>query len=326
MIPNDISHLSKCLKGSFRESICAELLSTIEEKYSHPNHGQFNEWETILQSMPKLNSLKTNLAQESIIIGTDQSIDQATKDDLEQRLKQLSPWRKGPFTIFGVHVDSEWRSDMKWQRVVSHIDLDEKLVLDVGCGNGYYALRMQASGAKLVLGIDPMWRHVMQFLALQKYVSCDQRAFVLPLALEELPKSTSGFDTIFSMGILYHRREPQEHLQDIYHRLRNGGEFILETLIIEDQSADVLIPNKRYANMHNVWVIPGIPIVKKWLEEINFTNIEVIDITKTSTQEQRQTEWSKGYSLSHALNPSDVRLTIEGYPAPIRAIIKCNKN
>ncbi|MCK5843119.1 MAG: DUF1698 domain-containing protein, partial [Victivallales bacterium] len=73
--------------------------------------------------------------------------------DLERVLKKLHPWRKGPFNLFGVEIDAEWRSNLKWNRLSDGISpLKGKLVLDLGCGNGYYGLRMIGEGAERVVG------------------------------------------------------------------------------------------------------------------------------------------------------------------------------
>ena len=151
------------------------------------------------------------------------------------------------------------------------------------------------------------------------------KPFVLPISFEEMPENTPGFDTIFSMGVLYHRQEPQAHLNKVYASLIEGGQLVLETLIIDDEDADVLIPNERYANMRNVWVIPSIDLLKTWLVEAGFVNIKVVDTTLTTIKEQRQTEWMARYSLEQALNPDDHSLTIEGYQAPLRATIIAEK-
>lgn len=36
---------------------------------------------------------------------------------LNSILEQLKPWRKGPFSLYGINIDTEWRSDWKWDRV-----------------------------------------------------------------------------------------------------------------------------------------------------------------------------------------------------------------
>lgn len=325
MLPPDRARLISLLTDSNLKQCRSEILTLLDEKYANPKHGHFVDWQNTFESLPELASTTTDLSQDSIVFGDSGDITQQDQSLLEEKLKELNPWRKGPFIIFGIHVDTEWRSDWKWSRIAPHIDLQDKLVLDIGCGNGYYALRMQALGAKLILGVDPSWHYAFQFHALQKYSTAPQQAFVLPFSFEELPVKHAQFDSIFSMGVLYHRQEPRTHLKQVFKRLAKGGQLILETLIIDDPDADVLIPNERYANMRNVWIIPSIKVLTDWLSESGFVDIQVLDTTMTTVEEQRQTEWMTRYSLAQALDPKDSRLTIEGYQAPLRATILATK-
>ncbi|MFK7816705.1 MAG: tRNA 5-methoxyuridine(34)/uridine 5-oxyacetic acid(34) synthase CmoB [Gammaproteobacteria bacterium] len=325
MIAPDRKELASAL-SSTKLKICQdEILSLLDEKYADPKHGHFKDWKRIFETLPNISASSTELNNDTILIGNPDDVSLEQKLSLEASLKELCPWRKGPFEVFGIHIDTEWRSDWKWSRISPYIDLKDKLVLDIGCGNGYYALRMQAMGAKLVLGVDPSWHYIFQFHALQKYSSLLQQTFVLPFGFEELPDNMSKFDTIFSMGVLYHRQEPQNHLSQVYESIEMRGQFVLETLIIDDEDADVLIPNERYANMRNVWVLPSIDLLKTWLSEAGFKNIKVVDTTMTTVEEQRQTEWMTRYSLAQALNPDDHSLTVEGYQAPLRTTIIAEK-
>ena len=325
MKPPDRARLIDVLTDSDLQKCQSEIIALLDEKYANPKHGHFVDWKNTYESLSELSATTTDFNQDAIVLGTSDDISSQDKGLLEEKLKELNPWRKGPFNVFGIHIDTEWRSDWKWARIAPHIELKDKRVLDIGCGNGYYALRMQAMGAKLVLGVDPSWHYVFQFHSLQKYSTLSQQAFVLPFSFEELPECLAGFDTIFSMGVLYHRQEPQTHLAQVFEKLAQDGEFVLETLIIDDPDADVLIPNERYANMRNVWVLPSIEVLKTWLSEAGFVDIQVIDITMTTVEEQRQTEWMTRYSLAQALNPKDSSLTVEGYQAPLRATVIARK-
>ena len=130
---------------------------------------------------------------------------------------------------------------------------------------------------------------------------------------------TQGFDTVFSMGVLYHRRSPLDHLEQLRSQLRKGGELVLETLIVDGPINHVLVPPNRYAMMNNVWFIPSVPTLNVWLKKIGFHKIRCVDVTKTSTQEQRTTNWMPYNSLSDFLDPTNRNKTIEGHPAPTRA-------
>jgi tRNA (mo5U34)-methyltransferase len=225
--------------------------------------------------------------------------------------------------VGGIHIDSEWRSNLKWRRVETAISpLAGKRVLDVGCGNGYYALRMRGQGASLVVGIDPTLCSVMQFQALAHFLPREP-VHVLPLRLHELPPQSRTFDTTFSMGVLYHQRSPLDHLRELRGTLRRGGELVLETLILPGDEQLARTPAGRYARMRNVWLLPSAAELLVWLERCSFTDARIADVTLTGADEQRTTEWMPFESLKEALLPDNPALTVEGWPAPRRAVVVC---
>jgi tRNA (mo5U34)-methyltransferase len=231
------------------------------------------------------------------------------------------PWRKGPLVLGGVTIDSEWRSDWKWERVRPHIGLRDQRILDIGCGNGYFGWRMLAEGARLVVGIDPMWVFFMQWLACRHFAG-DTPNYVLPLAAAKLPAGSAGFDTVFSMGVLYHQRNPLLLLREILTLLRPGGTLVLETLVLPDSTlGPVLVPRTRYARMRNVWAIPDKDELERWVREAGYASTRLVDVTVTITGEQRTTPWMAFESLAQALDPGDPGRTLEGYPAPTRAVL-----
>jgi len=262
--------------------------------------------------------------RERVAIGLD-NIDPNQRSQLEQALRALIPWRKGPFEVFGIHIDTEWRSDWKWDRVVPHLSsLEGRRVLDVGCGNGYHCLRMFGAGAARVIGIDPSPRFVVQFYMLKKYLG-DIPVDVLPVGIESLPPNLEAFDTTFSMGVFYHRRSPMDHLRELKDTLRPGGELVLETLVIEGGEGQVLVPEGRYAMMNNVWFIPSSITLTSWLRKSGFVDVRVVNECVTTTEEQRSTDWMRFHSLPEFLDPNNPALTAEGHPAPRRAVLIARK-
>ena len=277
----------------------------LDERLADGAHGDLDKWQRILDALPD-------------------AAEAAGKTDLvRELLLQLAPWRKGPFDVHGITIDAEWRSDMKWSRLAGAITaLAGRNILDVGCGNGFYALKMLEAGAGRVIGIDPTLLFVAQFEAIRRLTGITG-AHVLPLRLEELPQNARAFDTTFSMGVLYHRREPAAHLRELRGTLRSGGELVLETLILPGESLDVLKPASRYARMRNVWHLPTLAALGAWLDEAGFVERKLVDVSTTTVEEQRSTEWMPFESLAEALDPDDPTRTIEGLPAPTRAIIVC---
>ena len=296
------------------------LREQIESTVTIERHGNLPQWKEILHSLPCIKAKNVDFNQAAILIGNKTECDDATQQLIEEQFRRLHPWRKGPFSVFGLNIDTEWRSDLKWDRLKDHIsDLNNRTVLDVGCGSGYHCWRMAGAGAKLVVGLEPMMIYNTQFLALNKFLD-QNTVHLLPFPLEAMPKELKAFDSVFSMGVLYHRRSPFDHLYDLKNALRSGGELILETLIVDGGPHTVLVPEGRYAKMRNVWCIPSCETLACWLKRIGFKNIRLVDVSVTTPEEQRVTDWMNYESLADFLDPNDATLTIEGDPAPKRAI------
>lgn len=317
----DYTPLLEALKTTPARAWLKTLPADLKLALAPRTHGRLYDWRKTLDRLPDLSAHDIDLQQSCIRIGASDELDPGQRKPLNEILLSLVPWRKGPYCLFGIHIDSEWRSNQKWNRLENHIQaLHGRLVLDVGCGSGYHCWRMAGAGATRVIGIDPALLFVVQFQALKHFVP-GLPVDVLPLALEQLPAKLQAFDTVFSMGVLYHRRSPIDHLLQLRDCLRPGGELVLETLIIEAESGEVLTPRDRYAKMPNVWFIPSLPSLERWLQRCGFDRIRCIDVTTTSTREQRQTSWSTGASLREFLAPDNHSMTVEGYAAPRRAIV-----
>ncbi len=107
--------------------------------------------------------------------------------------------------------------------------------------------------------------------------------------------------------------------------LVQGGELVLETLVIEGDAQQVLVPEDRYAQMRNVWFLPSVATLSLWLRRAGFTEVRCVDVSTTSTEEQRSTDWMRYQSLAEFLHPDNPSLTIEGLPAPKRAVMIARK-
>jgi len=95
---------------------------------------------------------------------------------------------------------------------------------------------------------------------------------------------------------------------------------VLETLVVDGDAERVLLPAGRYARMRNVWMIPSPAAGERWLQRAGFNRARCVDVTATSTDEQRSSDWMRFESLTEALDPADPRRTVEGLPAPRRGI------
>lgn len=298
-----------------------EALLAEKERFISEVDGNARRLLPLLERLPQIPGVAIDLAAETIRIGHQADLDAAQRAELREILMEFRHWRKGPFSIFGIEVDSEWRSDLKWNRIKEQIaPLAGRRILDVGSSCGYYLLRMAASRPRLALGLEPYAPFYCQYLLLQRLIG-ESCVHCWPLKLEELPAMAGCFDSVFHMGVLSHQRAPIDALKQLAGLLRRGGELVLETLIVEGEGEWAFCPPKRYAKMHNVFFLPTVACLQGWLERAGFDNIRCIDRTWTSSEEQRQTEWIKSESLADFLDSSDPRKTVEGHPAPLRAVL-----
>lgn len=299
-------------------------LPTQMQEWQHSHHRKdVDKWCNLLNQLPDMPTANIELTTK-VSIGTSEDAADGERKRITALMKHFMPWRKGPFFVHGVNIDTEWRSDWKWDRVLPHIEpLAQRTVLDVGCGSGYHMWRMLGEQAKLVIGIDPTPLFLIQFHAIKHFHGAAP-IHMLPLGIEHMPE-LNGFDSVFSMGVLYHRRDPIQFLTELKQQLKPGGQLILETLVVEGDVNTVLMPTDRYARMRNVWFLPSCEALSLWLSRLGFVDIKVVDENVTSLDEQRKTEWMDNQSLADFLDPDDVSKTIEGYPAPKRAVIIAKK-
>lgn len=318
-----LNHFSKYCPQSTLSNLCTDFIRLSQQALNVKN-GNVAKWEAAIAQI-KMQNITGVLRFDAPYL----KIDTPNFDTnaLKQPLKQLMPWRKGPYQINTLKLDSEWRGDMKWARLATHISpLKDKTVLDVGCGNGYFTYKMAMAGAQFALGIEPFLLFNYQFQAIRLMINNPPNAFVLPLRLADIPNN-ARFDSIFSMGVLYHQKDPIQHLQQLKNALQRGGELILESLIIDKKHGSQIIVPRRYAKMRNVYCLPSVDTLRAWLLGVGFQQIKCIDITKTTPEEQHTTHWigDKAQSLKDFLDPNNINLTIEGLPAPKRVIFICKK-
>ncbi len=272
-----------------------------------------------LDQAPVIKASTFDYENPTVRIGTTEDVTAEESLALLRTLDVFRPWRKGPFSLFGIEIDAEWRSDMKWNRIAPILgNLTGKRVCDVGCGNGYFMYRMLSHNPQLVLGLDPTWRYYANFLLLQKYAR-EERLHMLPLGWQELTLLKKSFDLLLAMGIVYHHRDPVAVLENCRQALDKKGIAVIESMTVPGEEPIAWTPGRRYANVSGIWFVPTAAALEVWLKKAGFRHIQRISHIQLTTSEQRRTAWADVPSLAENLSP-DGKYTIEGYPPPWRTI------
>ena len=300
------------------QALRAERASWLERK----SNAHYRE---IIAGLPSIHAKHQVFDEDMVQIGTAEEISLVQKELIFKALEAFAPWRKGPFSIFGIEIDAEWQSHWKWNRFLPHLaSLAGKRVLDIGCNNGYYLYRMFAQNPAFVMGIDPTVRYYYTFALLQHFAQVPDLFFEL-LGVEHLHLFPKFFDTVFCMGILYHHPNPIQLLQGIHTCMKPGGQLLIESQGIAGEEAVALFPQKRYAKVPGTWFVPTATCLQHWLQRSGFREIEMIYAAPLTVEEQRSTPWTKRESLKDFLDPHDSSKTIEGYPAPHRFYFTARK-
>jgi len=285
------------------------------------------EWKNIKPRWEAINALPNGLNVEVKLNDTVEIVcDALTKEDEESIYhcaKLIEPWRKGPFQVSKTFIDTEWRSNLKYNLLRPHFNLKDKIVGDIGCNNGYYLFRMMEDNPKRLVGFDPSSIPYCQFLFLDHFIKSNI-VFEL-LGVEHVEYYEHKFDLLFCLGVLYHRPDPIGMLKSLFKGLNVGGELILDTFMIDGEEEVCLTPRDRYSKLRNIYFIPTVNALKNWCYRAGFEEVEVLDIVKTEHHEQRKTEWINTQSLTDFLDEENQNKTIEGYPAPKRVYIKAKR-
>lgn len=287
-------------------------------------HKKYPLWMHNLQKISSVNPATVSVKSPYIAI---ENLENYHHQSLLSQLRSLAPWRKGPYQLGSIIIDSEWQGWMKWERLKNYLpNLNNQQILDVGAGNGYFSYQMALNGAKQVWALEPYLLYNYQFFAIQSLIQNKLPIIMLPIKLEMLTVQ-QYFDIVFSMGVLYHQKSPIEHLKQLRNKLKKSGMLVLETLIIDGELGNHLLPKDRYAKMRNVWFIPSVLTMISYLERCGFEQIKCVNVNQTTRLEQHRTLWlgDNPESLEDFLNPDNPNQTIEGYPAPKRAVFICHK-
>lgn len=176
---------------------------------------------------------------------------------IESLAWDLRSWRKGPFFLEDLHIDSEWQSFVKWDLLLPYAQnlLENAIVGDIGCNNGFYLFAMSLHKARKLVGFDPSALFFCQFCFINHFLDLPIEYELLGVQdLDEYLKSQNAlksrktnalssrssatkrekFDVLFCLGVLYHRSDVFATLKSLANALDSGGVAFVDTLVIDE--------------------------------------------------------------------------------------------
>ena len=251
--------------------------------------------------------------------------EELSNEDYEKVVRSLEtfiPWKKGPFNIVSEQIDTEWRSELKWNRLEPHVaNLEGKVVADIGCHNGYFMYRMLKQNPKHVIGFEPVGKHWFNFQMINDLLSENQLSFEL-FGVEHMELFEDSFDTIFCLGILYHHTDPIGLLRQMKKALKSKGELWIDCQGIKGDMPVAYVPEGKYTGARGFWFLPTTSCLVNWVKRAGFQHVSVVYDEMLEADEQRPSKWAPIKSLNDFLDPNDPEKTIEGHPAPKRIYLR----
>lgn len=274
------------------------------------------------QSIKDIRAQHLELDGDKVIIGAPDEINDSERDLVHRAMTTFIPWRKGPYRVFGIDIDAEWQSFRKWNRLLPELpDLQDKIIADIGASNGYYMFRMAAHKPKAVVGFEPYLHHYFTFQSLNSMAGLNNLHQEL-LGVEDMTLFSKSFDVVFLMGVLYHRISPLDSLKEVKKAMKPGATLIVESQAIPGEEPMALFPDGRYAKVPGTYFVPTGACLCNWLRRAGFSRVKLFCQHPMSSIEQRRTDWMTFESYSDFIDPLNEKLTVEGYPAPIRVFCK----
>lgn len=112
-----------------------------------------------------------------------------------------------------------------FQRFDGQLDVEDKTVLDVGCGFGSLCVHMARNGAKRVVGVD-VDRNRIAFAQSKLADECQDVADRVAFHhADEIPDSE--FDCVVSKDSFEHLADPDDAFRSMKHRLAKGGRLAI---------------------------------------------------------------------------------------------------
>jgi ubiquinone/menaquinone biosynthesis C-methylase UbiE len=164
------------------------------------------------------------------------------------------------------------------QELASEIGLENRIVLDVGCGIGGPARMLADDYNCRVTGIDLSHEFIRTASALSKLVGLEDRTEFVQASALNLPFENRSFDVAWTQHVQMNIKDKREFYSEIERVLSSRGTFIYYDIFRKNR-AEVDYPMP-WANDPTVSFLGTTSNLEKILEELCFEKVLVSDQTK----------------------------------------------
>ncbi len=160
---------------------------------------------------------------------------------------------------------SEYFKDEVRDRILQKLDIESKIVGDLGCGTGFISLGLAAKKPNIVFSLDQSL-NMLKELKRESIRLGFNNIYPIRSSLDELALFDESLDAITINMALHHVVEAGKSIQEMYRVLKIGGKVVI---------SDVLEHYGEWAReeMFDEWLGFNAAQIIQWLEQAGFKNI-----------------------------------------------------
>lgn len=163
-------------------------------------------------------------------------------------------------------IRSEYFEERLKYKVLSKVNIKDKVVADLGCGTGFISLAL-ADDSNIVFSVDNS-RNMLKELKEEALKRNLKNIYPLNSSLDNLTLFDESLDAVFINMALHHIKDTKKAINEMYRVLKKSGKLVI---------SDVTEHNGEWAReeMFDEWLGFSNDTIYAWLKEAKFTDINI---------------------------------------------------
>ena len=214
-----------------------------------------------------------------------------TKEEITRRIEELGreqPWNHSIELPYGLRTTageqvSHGKNIVKWSRIkqyIDAIDVKGKRVLDVGCNEGFFSLKLKELGAREVVGFDADEPRIRKAEFVAEVLNVSDVVYEVMDIFHEGLDAHGHFDVALCLGFLHRVSHPYQVLERL---TQICDMLVLEWKSLREGSFD--LPIMKFCGGHSkdsniysgLYWLPSVQCVLDMLRSLGFVHNFVID-------------------------------------------------